>query len=162
MIKVHSMPKGNPVIKAFFSSEMDFILSSKPLQMLQIPDWENLFISGTIKLRHTLPNFDALIYGTGLECLRLWVRPRPKSVDFHDAEKRQRTCRLIKRHVKNPRMPVWLGCSRHVKNPKYGFASSEFRCYPLGRNWTSKLPAATGIRLYGAALKRDISFRGMY
>ncbi|GFU83659.1 hypothetical protein TNCV_1411971 [Trichonephila clavipes] len=33
--------------------------------------------------------------------LRFRVRPRPKSVDFHDAENRQRPCRMIMRHVKN-------------------------------------------------------------
>ncbi|GFW92762.1 uncharacterized protein TNCV_1735551 [Trichonephila clavipes] len=39
---------------------------------------------------------------TGL--LRLWfrVRPRPKSVGFHDAENRQRPCRMIAWHVKAP------------------------------------------------------------
>ncbi|GFX98903.1 putative RNA-directed DNA polymerase from transposon X-element [Trichonephila clavipes] len=32
----------------------------------------------------------------------LRVRPRPKSVDFHDAETRQWPCRMIIRHVKDP------------------------------------------------------------
>ncbi|GFV26654.1 hypothetical protein TNCV_4059751 [Trichonephila clavipes] len=31
-----------------------------------------------------------------------------------------------------------------------------------GGNWTLKLLAAIGIRLYGAALNRDTSFRRMY
>ncbi|GFW25615.1 transposable element Tcb2 transposase [Trichonephila clavipes] len=38
----------------------------------------------------------------GLLHLRLRVRPRPKSVDFHDAENRQRPCRMIMQHVKEP------------------------------------------------------------
>ncbi|GFV01945.1 ras-specific guanine nucleotide-releasing factor RalGPS2 [Trichonephila clavipes] len=38
----------------------------------------------------------------GLLHLRLRVQPRPKSVDFHDAENRQRPCRILIRHVKNP------------------------------------------------------------
>ncbi|GFV82704.1 hypothetical protein TNCV_4146721 [Trichonephila clavipes] len=33
---------------------------------------------------------------------RLRVRPRPKWMDFHDAENRQRLCRMIIRHVKDP------------------------------------------------------------
>ncbi|GFX20424.1 hypothetical protein TNCV_3487821 [Trichonephila clavipes] len=33
---------------------------------------------------------------------------------------------------------------------------------PKGGNWTSKLPEAIGIHLFGAALKRDTSFRGIY
>ncbi|GFV69618.1 hypothetical protein TNCV_4507331 [Trichonephila clavipes] len=38
----------------------------------------------------------------GLLPLRLRVRPWSMSVDFHDAENRQRPCRMIMRHVKNP------------------------------------------------------------
>ncbi|GFX93976.1 hypothetical protein TNCV_3413471 [Trichonephila clavipes] len=38
----------------------------------------------------------------GFICLWLRVRPRPKSVDFHDAENRQRKCRMVMRHVKDP------------------------------------------------------------
>ncbi|GFU93433.1 hypothetical protein TNCV_2728201 [Trichonephila clavipes] len=38
----------------------------------------------------------------GLPHPRLRVRFRPKSVDFHDAENRQRPCRMIMRHVKDP------------------------------------------------------------
>ncbi|GFW28033.1 hypothetical protein TNCV_769131 [Trichonephila clavipes] len=34
--------------------------------------------------------------------LRLRVRPQTKSVDFHDAENRQRPCRMIIQHVKDP------------------------------------------------------------
>ncbi|GFW10947.1 hypothetical protein TNCV_4459221 [Trichonephila clavipes] len=33
---------------------------------------------------------------------RFRVRPRPKLVDFHDAEIRQRPCRMIIQHVKDP------------------------------------------------------------
>ncbi|GFV28258.1 hypothetical protein TNCV_679461 [Trichonephila clavipes] len=33
----------------------------------------------------------------GLVRLRLWVLLRPKSVDFHDAENRQRPCRMTMR-----------------------------------------------------------------
>ncbi|GFU18817.1 hypothetical protein TNCV_1085591 [Trichonephila clavipes] len=39
---------------------------------------------------------------TGLVRLRLRVRPRPKSVDFHDAKNRQQPCRMIMWHVKDP------------------------------------------------------------
>ncbi|GFT90060.1 hypothetical protein TNCV_2553791 [Trichonephila clavipes] len=38
----------------------------------------------------------------GLLHQRLRVRPRLKSVDFNDAENRQWSCRMIKRHVKDP------------------------------------------------------------
>ncbi|GFU80358.1 hypothetical protein TNCV_3521321 [Trichonephila clavipes] len=38
----------------------------------------------------------------GLLHLRLRVRPRPISVDFHDAENRQRPYRMIMQHVKDP------------------------------------------------------------
>ncbi|GFY34231.1 hypothetical protein TNCV_2505341 [Trichonephila clavipes] len=40
------------------------------------------------------------------------VGPRPKSVDFHDAENQQRPCQMIIQHVKDPRVSVWLRCSR--------------------------------------------------
>ncbi|GFT98771.1 hypothetical protein TNCV_3792161 [Trichonephila clavipes] len=39
----------------------------------------------------------------GLLYRRLRVRPQPKSVDFHDAGNRQRPCRMIIRHVKDPK-----------------------------------------------------------
>ncbi|GFX16006.1 hypothetical protein TNCV_4702651 [Trichonephila clavipes] len=40
--------------------------------------------------------------GTGLVRPSLWVRPRQKLVDFHDAKNRQRPCRMIIRDVKDP------------------------------------------------------------
>ncbi|GFX17881.1 hypothetical protein TNCV_2293291 [Trichonephila clavipes] len=33
--------------------------------------------------------------------LRYRIRPQTKSVDFHDAENRQRSCRVIMRHIKD-------------------------------------------------------------
>ncbi|GFV92611.1 DUF4371 domain-containing protein [Trichonephila clavipes] len=62
--------------------------------------------------------------------------PQSKSVDFHDAENQQWPCRMIMRHTSDTHL--W------------------------GGNWASKLPTAIGIRLYGAALKRDTSSQGMY
>ncbi|GFW95345.1 hypothetical protein TNCV_2970671 [Trichonephila clavipes] len=38
----------------------------------------------------------------GLLYPRLRVRPRPKSMHFPNAENRQRPCRMIKRHEKDP------------------------------------------------------------
>ncbi|GFY25391.1 hypothetical protein TNCV_2485111 [Trichonephila clavipes] len=35
----------------------------------------------------------------------LRVKPLPKSADFHDAENRQRPCRMIMRHVKDFLVP---------------------------------------------------------
>ncbi|GFV02425.1 hypothetical protein TNCV_1023531 [Trichonephila clavipes] len=37
---------------------------------------------------------------TGLLPLKLPVQPRPKSVDFPDAENRQRSCRMIIQHLR--------------------------------------------------------------
>ncbi|GFX09880.1 hypothetical protein TNCV_3565581 [Trichonephila clavipes] len=51
----------------------------------------------------------------GLLHPRLLVQPRPKSVDFHDAENRQRPCRMIMRHVKNPLWPFGLGPLGKIK-----------------------------------------------
>ncbi|GFU48355.1 hypothetical protein TNCV_3342471 [Trichonephila clavipes] len=46
----------------------------------------------------------------GLLHPRIQVRPRPKSVDFHDAENRRRPCRMIMRLVKKPlKCPFELG-----------------------------------------------------
>ncbi|GFW21533.1 hypothetical protein TNCV_1533561 [Trichonephila clavipes] len=38
----------------------------------------------------------------GLLPPKLRVQPRPKLVDFHDAENRQRSCRKTIRHLKDP------------------------------------------------------------
>ncbi|GFV49644.1 hypothetical protein TNCV_1959521 [Trichonephila clavipes] len=49
-----------------------------------------------------------------------------------------------------------FGLGAHSKTKSEDrFTSSELR----GGNWASKLPVAIGIHLYGAALKRDTSFR---
>ncbi|GFV37019.1 hypothetical protein TNCV_2381661 [Trichonephila clavipes] len=40
-------------------------------------------------------------FAAGLLHLRLRIRPKPKAVDFHDAENRQRACRRIIRHEKD-------------------------------------------------------------
>ncbi|GFV19026.1 uncharacterized protein TNCV_4759111 [Trichonephila clavipes] len=59
----------------------------------------------------------------------LRVRPRPKSMDFHDAENRQRPCQVIIWHVlKIPGVPVWL---------KY--SPSELMFLPLGRKLGIKI-----------------------
>ncbi|GFW23907.1 transposable element Tcb2 transposase [Trichonephila clavipes] len=47
-------------------------------------------------------------------------------------------------------------------NPSTGSHRQSSGASLYGENWASKLPAVIGIHLYGAALKRDISFRGMY
>ncbi|GFU42213.1 hypothetical protein TNCV_4554041 [Trichonephila clavipes] len=41
-------------------------------------------------------------FAAGLVLLRLRVRPRPKLVDFHDAENRSCPCLMIIGHVKEP------------------------------------------------------------
>ncbi|PRD28871.1 UNVERIFIED_CONTAM: Ras-specific guanine nucleotide-releasing factor RalGPS2 [Trichonephila clavipes] len=71
----------------------------------------------------------------GLGCLRLWIRPRPKSVDFHDVRNRQRPCRMTIRHPKNS----FSACLAWVISAKlntfaygmYGFASLRLWCLPL-------------------------------
>ncbi|GFX42615.1 hypothetical protein TNCV_261501 [Trichonephila clavipes] len=52
------------------------------------------------------------------------------SVDFHDAENRQRLCRMIIRHVKDPLSicSAWVLLAK--LNPSTGFTSSELRCLP--------------------------------
>ncbi|GFV58094.1 ras-specific guanine nucleotide-releasing factor RalGPS2 [Trichonephila clavipes] len=86
----------------------------------------------------------------GLGCLRLWIRPRPKSVDFHDVRNRQRPCRMTIRHPKNS----FSACLAWVISAKlntfaygmYGFASLRLWCLPLeytstGLAWLLTRPA---------------------
>ncbi|GFT47078.1 hypothetical protein TNCV_3747341 [Trichonephila clavipes] len=69
----------------------------------------------------------------------LRVRPRPKSVDFHNAENRQRPCRMIIRHVKDP-LSVYLAWMLSAKlNPSTGSYRQELRCLPLGRKLGIKI-----------------------
>ncbi|GFU03454.1 transposon Tf2-11 polyprotein [Trichonephila clavipes] len=46
------------------------------------------------------------------QTLRLWIQPRPESLDFHDAEKRQRPCRMIMQHKSNVRL--WIAQCDHA------------------------------------------------
>ncbi|GFV58524.1 hypothetical protein TNCV_4933091, partial [Trichonephila clavipes] len=52
--------------------------------------------------------------------IRLRVRPKPKSVDYHDAENRQRPCRMIIRHVKDPYCDYWPFVISAKLNPSIG------------------------------------------
>ncbi|GFU04268.1 DUF4817 domain-containing protein [Trichonephila clavipes] len=83
----------------------------------------------------------------GLVRLRLRIRPHLKSAYFSDTENRQRPHYMIMRHVKDP----LSACLAWVL--------SENRClleyFSPGRKLGVKLPAVTGIRLFGAVLKRD-------
>ncbi|GFU91215.1 hypothetical protein TNCV_4925451 [Trichonephila clavipes] len=47
-------------------------------------------------------------------------------------------------------------------NPKYGFASPELGCLPLGRKLGVTTICGNWYGLYVAALKSDASSRGMY
>ncbi|GFW98990.1 hypothetical protein TNCV_1782091 [Trichonephila clavipes] len=51
---------------------------------------------------------------------KLRVRPQRKSVDFHDAENRQRTCRIIIRHVKDPKRVCLAWVLSAKLNPSAG------------------------------------------
>ncbi|GFX09685.1 hypothetical protein TNCV_652861 [Trichonephila clavipes] len=69
--------------------------------------------------------------------------PRPKSVDFHDAENLQRLCRVIIRHVKDP-----LECLFGKIKSLVHIRIVRAQCLTLGRkNGRHNLPAAIGIRL---------------
>ncbi|GFT02851.1 hypothetical protein TNCV_1846631 [Trichonephila clavipes] len=74
---------------------------------------------------------------------RLRVQPRPKSVEFYDAENRQRSCRMIIRHVKDP---LALVLSAKL-NPSVGSCRQSSGAFLWGRNWASKLPVVVGVRL---------------
>ncbi|GFX53685.1 hypothetical protein TNCV_1596311 [Trichonephila clavipes] len=53
-----------------------------------------------------------------------------------------------------------LGALGKIKIPSKALYSQSSGAYLHRGNWTSKLPAAIDIRLYGAAPKRDTSSRG--
>ncbi|GFT01805.1 hypothetical protein TNCV_4206021 [Trichonephila clavipes] len=77
---------------------------------------------------------------------RLRVRPRPKSVDFYDAENRQRPCRMIKRHAKNPlKWPFGLGALGKIKFLSSISHRQSSSASLRGGNWASKLLATIGI-----------------
>ncbi|GFU36265.1 hypothetical protein TNCV_559071 [Trichonephila clavipes] len=95
----------------------------------------------------------------GLLHPRLRVRPRPKSVDFHDAENRLQPCRTIIWHVKDPQSVCLAWMLSAKLNPGAGTHRQSSDAFLCGGNWASKLLAAIGIRLFGAALKRDTSSR---
>ncbi|GFV72982.1 hypothetical protein TNCV_1734501 [Trichonephila clavipes] len=82
----------------------------------------------------------------GLLPLRLRVRPQPKSVDFHDAENRQRPCRMIMRHVKNPlECPFGLGALGKIKFLRSISHHQTSGASLWGGNFASKLLVAIGI-----------------
>ncbi|GFX83148.1 hypothetical protein TNCV_4987421 [Trichonephila clavipes] len=55
-----------------------------------------------------------------------------------------------------------LGALGKFKNPITGSYRQSLGISLCGGNWAAKLIAAIGIRLYGAALKRDACCRGIY
>ncbi|GFU30985.1 hypothetical protein TNCV_3953231 [Trichonephila clavipes] len=70
---------------------------------------------------------------TGLLYPGLRVRPRPKSVDFHDAENRQWPCR------RSLECLFSLDTLDKIKNSSIDSQSSELRCLPLGRKLSFKI-----------------------
>ncbi|GFT13037.1 hypothetical protein TNCV_431551 [Trichonephila clavipes] len=77
----------------------------------------------------------------------LRVRPQPKSVDFQDAENRQRPSRMIKRHKKDP-LNVCLASVLSAKlNRSAGSNRQSSGASLWGGNWASKLLPAIGICL---------------
>ncbi|GFX02300.1 hypothetical protein TNCV_2284691 [Trichonephila clavipes] len=58
--------------------------------------------------------------------------------------------------------PFGLGALRKIKILSTVSHRQSSSAFFWGGKWASKSPPAIGIRLYGAALKRDISFRGMF
>ncbi|GFV41412.1 hypothetical protein TNCV_3090221 [Trichonephila clavipes] len=61
----------------------------------------------------------------GLVRLSLWVRPQPKSMDFHDAENRQHPCRMITHHVKDT-----LGAQGKIKFlVRFRIVSAQVPCW---------------------------------
>ncbi|GFV66063.1 hypothetical protein TNCV_1440701 [Trichonephila clavipes] len=91
----------------------------------------------------------------GLLPPRLWVRSRPNLVDFHDAENRQRPCRMIMRHLKNPlEHPFGLGALGKIK-----FLSSISHRQSSGELGV-KITCGNWYRLYGAEIKKVIPVPG--
>ncbi|GFU96983.1 DUF5641 domain-containing protein [Trichonephila clavipes] len=85
-------------------------------------EWE--IIVGIEKQKHN-ENSDTNVYKPAgwrswfvavLVRLMLRIRSRSKSVDFHDEEKRQRPCRTIMRHVKDPLSACLTSALGKIKN----------------------------------------------
>ncbi|GFT82008.1 hypothetical protein TNCV_3909531 [Trichonephila clavipes] len=118
-----------------------------------------------ILFRKILQNIECAGWVVGLVDLlypRLQVRPQPKSVDFPNAENRQRLCRMIIRHEKDPLSIhlAWMICK--IKFLSTNFTSAELRCLPLGKKLGVKITCGNWYRLNDAALKSDTSSWGMY
>ncbi|GFX28595.1 hypothetical protein TNCV_3336551 [Trichonephila clavipes] len=88
---------------------------------------------------------------------------RPNSVDFHDFENRQRPCRMIMRHEKNP-LSVHLAWDAlgKIKFLSTNFALAELRCLPLEKKLDVKITCGNWYRLYVATLKSDTSSWGVH
>ncbi|GFU41851.1 hypothetical protein TNCV_3873211 [Trichonephila clavipes] len=87
----------------------------------------------------------------GLLHQSLWVRPCPTSADFHDAEHRQRPCRMIMRHVKHLlECPLGLGPLGKIKFLSSISHRQSSRFSLWGGNWESKLLPTIGIACMGA------------
>ncbi|GFW91441.1 hypothetical protein TNCV_3376071 [Trichonephila clavipes] len=70
---------------------------------------------------------------------------------------------MVMRHVKDPLSTclAW-GLSAKLKSQRTVLHCQSLSASPWGGNGPSKLTVAIGIRLYGAALKRDARSWGMY
>ncbi|GFY30940.1 uncharacterized protein TNCV_1629141 [Trichonephila clavipes] len=69
---------------------------------------------------------------------------------------------MIMRRTKDPERLFGLGALGKIKFLSMVSHRQSSSVSLLGGNWASKLLAVIGIRLYGATLKRNTSFRGMY
>ncbi|GFT10665.1 hypothetical protein TNCV_1943791 [Trichonephila clavipes] len=63
---------------------------------------------------------------------KLLIRTRSKAVNYHDAEKRQRACLMIMRHVKYPLSACLAWIPWLNKTPKYRFVSPYLVYLSLG------------------------------
>ncbi|GFV01275.1 hypothetical protein TNCV_3375091 [Trichonephila clavipes] len=85
------------------------------------------------------------------------------SVEFHDVKNRQRSYRMIIRHVNDP-YRFWLAwvLSTKLNSSADSYRQSSGVCL-CRENWVSKLLAVNRIHLYDdATLKRDTSYLGIY
>ncbi|GFY35004.1 dynein regulatory complex protein 11 [Trichonephila clavipes] len=79
-------------------------------------------------------------------------------ISQEENEEYRRPCRMIIRHVKDPLSVCLVWVFSAELNPSTGSHRQSSGASNQRGNWASKLPAAIGIRPYGAPLKRDTCF----